>query len=105
MNSEFESARAAPPGTNMTVGVCHGGRPFFPPPPRAWPVMLGAADLPIGCALNFLQTRRATKKWPGTNPGHEDHSRNEISSLKRRLAFDRLALALPRLAAEEQRLA
>jgi hypothetical protein len=41
------------PGTNLTVTVCHGGRPLFTPSPRAWPAMLGAADMPIGCALIF----------------------------------------------------
>jgi hypothetical protein len=27
----------------------------FPPSPRAWLVALGAADMPIGCALNFIR--------------------------------------------------
>src|ERR1700729_3194227 len=43
-------------GTKNAVALCQGGRPSFPPSPRAWPVMLGAADMPIGCALTFCHT-------------------------------------------------
>jgi hypothetical protein len=46
---------AGPSGTKNAVALCHGGRPSFPPSPRAWPVMLGAADMPIGCALTFSE--------------------------------------------------
>ena len=50
-------------GTNAAVATCRGDRPPFPPSPRAWPVSLGAADGPIGCALNILTAanpRRST---------------------------------------------
>gem|GEM_PF-6409151 len=43
------------------------------PSPRAWPAMLGAADMPIGCALTFyfgiagpdprLRPKAAGSKW------------------------------------------
>lgn len=33
-------------------------RPSFPPPPRAWPAIVGAADGPISCALIFCSTHR-----------------------------------------------
>jgi hypothetical protein len=36
------------------------GHPF--PSPRAWPAVLGAADMPIGCALNFLGTSPIRKE-------------------------------------------
>jgi hypothetical protein len=42
-----------PSGTNNAVVIYYGDRPSFPPSPRAWPVILGAADMPIGCALTF----------------------------------------------------
>jgi hypothetical protein len=54
---KFEKARAArqwKQGTNSAVAIYRGDRPSFPPSPRAWPVILGAADMPIGCALTFL---------------------------------------------------
>ena len=38
-------------GTNKSAAACPSDRPSFPPSPRAWPVTLGAADRPIGCAL------------------------------------------------------
>jgi hypothetical protein len=38
------------------------------PSPRAWPVKLGAADLPIGCALNFFATASNNKKMAGDKP-------------------------------------
>jgi len=37
---------------NTVVAICCGDRPAFPPP-RAWLVILGAVDKPIGCALTF----------------------------------------------------
>ena len=40
-------------GTKMALGTCHGGRPSFPPPPVLGRSMLGAVDMPIGCALTF----------------------------------------------------
>jgi hypothetical protein len=73
-------------GTKNAVALCQGGRPSFPPSPRAWPVMLGAADMPIGCALTFsepagplalpiTQNAHAPKThmhpkrtWPGLSP-------------------------------------
>jgi hypothetical protein len=54
-------------GTNLTGGVCHGGRPIFSPSPRAWPVMLGAADMPIGCALIFCCVIKRSE------PGIQNH--------------------------------
>src|SRR5262249_17383079 len=45
----------AVPGTNRARGTCHGGRPSFPPPPVLGRSTLGAVDMPIGCALTFVQ--------------------------------------------------
>jgi hypothetical protein len=41
-------------GTNKRAAAYPGDRPSFPPSPRAWLVVLGAADGPIGCALIFF---------------------------------------------------
>jgi hypothetical protein len=38
---------------NKTAAAYPSDRPSFPPSPRAWSVILGAADGPIGCALIF----------------------------------------------------
>jgi hypothetical protein len=102
-------------GTKNAVALCQGGRPSFPPSPRAWPVMLGAADMPIGCALTFSEpagplalpvTQNAhvpKTHMAGTKPGHA--ARDRLWALRRRLALDWLPLALAGLAAEEQGLA
>jgi len=55
----FKASRA---GTNMTVMVCHGGRPSFPSPP-CLAGHVGAADMPIGCALIFCWV--PSWSWPG----------------------------------------
>ena len=41
-------------GTNRRMAAYHHDWPSFPPSPRAWPVVLGAAGGPIGCALIFV---------------------------------------------------
>jgi hypothetical protein len=46
--------------TNSMVAICQGGPASLSPSPRAWPVVLGAADMPIGCALTFSALRRGT---------------------------------------------
>src|SRR5579862_6267266 len=50
------------PGTNIAVMLCCDGPAILSPSPRAWPAVLGAADMPIGCALKFCPARRAAPK-------------------------------------------
>jgi hypothetical protein len=38
----------------MVVTLCRVGPAILSPSPRAWPAVLGAADMPIGCALQFV---------------------------------------------------
>src|ERR1700692_4850404 len=77
--------------------------------------MLGAADMPIGCALTFsgpagpprplsCRLKRTPKTQHGRDiPGHAATDR--IWTLRRRLALHRLPLAMAGFAAEEQGLA
>src|SRR5215469_12495521 len=53
-------------GTNIARGTCHGGRPSFPPPPVLGRSMLGAVDMPIGCALTFPQGERHGQRKAAT---------------------------------------
>src|SRR6202041_3203013 len=63
-------------GTNKAMMICHDGRPLFPPPPVLGRPFLGAADMPIGCALTFAFRLfaseplggRAKTPMPGTRP-------------------------------------
>jgi hypothetical protein len=48
----------------MTVGACHGERPSSPSP-RAWLFTLGAAGMPIGCALIFFAIRHSWGELTG----------------------------------------
>jgi hypothetical protein len=52
----------------VATAAYHGDRPSFPPSPRAWSVIAGAADGPIGCALTFL--------FVTTRRGHERANQN-----------------------------
>jgi hypothetical protein len=44
------------------------GPAILSPSPRAWPVVLGAADMPIGCALKFFPDASLKQKRPGMSP-------------------------------------
>ncbi len=57
------------------------GHPF--PLPRAWPATLGAADMPIGCALTFSGqiseiTAVAKMIMAGTSPAMDRRSKTEL---------------------------
>jgi hypothetical protein len=57
------------------------GHPF--PLPRAWPAMLGAADMPIGCALTFSGqlfeiAAEAKMIMAGTSPAMDRHSKTKL---------------------------
>jgi len=107
----------------MARGTCHGRRPSFPPPPVLGRSTLGAADMPIGCALTFVEGERYRER-KALSDGKVDvlmrcelladgcsQTRGRIEAgsaklqLQRRLALARLALALARFASEKQRLA
>jgi hypothetical protein len=95
----------------VATAAYHGDRPSFPPSPRAWSVIAGAADGPIGCALTFLfvTTRRgherANQNRPALVPVKPTITREIQWFEPSRMLRRRLPLARPRLAAEEQRLA
>jgi hypothetical protein len=60
-------------GTNMGVHRLVWGPAILPPSPRAWPVILGAVDGPIGCALIFFwESFRARRT---REPGTHNHAR------------------------------
>jgi hypothetical protein len=40
--------------------------------------MLGAADMPIGCALTFYKSRRREQKMAGEIPGHKTFAKREV---------------------------
>src|SRR5580692_4813930 len=67
---ELRSAAPPPavPGTNIAVGVCHGAPASLSPSPRAWPAELGAADMPIGCALAFSSLVNRVALTHGAKP-------------------------------------
>jgi hypothetical protein len=70
--------------------------------------MLGAADMPIGCALTFWDRPAshalAKTHMAGTSPAMQLHT-DRLWVLRRRLALDRLPLAMAGFAAKEQGLA
>ena len=66
--------------------------------------MLGAADMPIGCALTFSEPAQPLRHHPNAHgrdkPGHAEQI-DLWTLLRRRLALDRLALAMAGFAAKE----
>jgi hypothetical protein len=80
-------------GTNGMVGICHDVPASLSPSPRAWPAALGAADMPIGCALPFFQSEkmRADKpareaprrrQWPGRGPAIAQIKKQNIAGVR-----------------------